>query len=254
MKKAAWVAVFVWMLGLSSVSRADVIKVAVAANFAEVMKQLAGRFEAESGHQVKLSTGSTGKLYAQIENGAPFDLFFAADEKRPQLLEQSGQALPGSRMTYALGQLVLWSPDSGLIHPDLGVLRQPVFSLLAIANPKTAPYGRAAQETLEKLGLWTTLQPRLVRGENIGQTFQFVSTGNAALGFVAKSQVYHDGTYRKGSHWEVPADQHSPIVQQVVQLKSSAAARAFLDYVVGPEARELIQSYGYGTPAAPRNP
>ncbi|GGO77313.1 molybdate-binding periplasmic protein ModA [Marinobacterium nitratireducens] len=218
---------------------------AVATNFIEVMEALVLNFERASGHEVILSSGATGKLYAQIRNGAPFDLFFAADERRPALLEQEGVALPGSRFTYARGELVLWSPQQDLIADGPGVLRQASFGYLAIANPKTAPYGRAAEQTLARLGLWEQLQDRLVRGENIGQAHQYVHSGNAALGFVAKSQVYRDGHYAAGSHWAVPAELYAPIVQQVVQLQPGEAAEALLEYIASAEARLLIERHGY---------
>ncbi|NVK43222.1 MAG: molybdate ABC transporter substrate-binding protein [Oceanospirillaceae bacterium] len=246
-----WLSAF--MLGglcLSLPVRADEVRVAVATNFVGVMEALASRFEQQSGHQVTLSAGATGKLYAQIRQGAPFDLFFAADEERPARLEREGMTLPGSRFTYAQGELVLWSPQPALVFDDAEVLSSAAFEHLAIANPKTAPYGLAAEQTLQRLGLWERLQGRLVRGENIGQTYQFVHSGNAALGFVAKSQVYSSAEYAAGSHWAVPADFHEPIVQQVVQLQNSEAARALLDYVRSPEAQTLIEAFGYRAIAA----
>jgi len=249
--RTSWIpALLAVLLGLSLPLRADEVRVAVATNFIEVMETLAQRFEQRTGHRVLLSSGATGKLYAQIKNGAPFDLFFAADARRPELLEQEGVALPGSRFTYARGELVLWSPQPALIDDGPATLAAAQFDHLAIANPKTAPYGRAAQQALEQLGLWQTLQGKLVRGENIGQAYQYVHSGNAALGFVARSQVYRRGEYAAGSHWLVPAALHDPIVQQVVQLQPSAAADGLLEYVRSPEARTLIEGFGYRTDAA----
>lgn len=247
MKRAAFAGVLAGLLSLSVPGHADETRVAVATNFIEVMRELAADFERETGHEVTLSSGATGKLYAQIKNGAPFDLFLAADDRRPELLEQEGVALPGSRFTYALGELVLWSPQPDLIDGGPEVLKAAPFDYLSIANPKTAPYGRAAQQTLERLGLWAKLEGRLVRGENIGQAYQYVHSGNATLGFVAKSQVYRGGKYAAGSHWPVPAELYEPIVQQAVQLQPGEAAQALLEYLRTPEARVLIESHGYRT-------
>ncbi|MES9963003.1 MAG: molybdate ABC transporter substrate-binding protein [Candidatus Sedimenticola sp. 20ELBAFRAG] len=226
----------------------DEIRVAVASNFTEVMKRLAARFEERTGHRVKLIFGSTGKHYAQIKNGAPFDLFFAADSKRPRLLEEEGAALPGSRFTYAIGKLVLWSPNPGLVDPEATVLRQGTFRHLAIANPKLAPYGKAAREVLLKYKLWDSLRGRSVRGENIGQTFQFVKSGNAELGFVAYAQVKRPGQPIEGSYWAVPQALYSPIAQQAIQLKESEVAKAFISFVKGDESLQIIQGFGYGIP------
>ncbi|MFC6670630.1 molybdate ABC transporter substrate-binding protein [Marinobacterium aestuariivivens] len=247
MKRAAFAGLLAGLLSLSVPGHADEIRVAVATNFVEVMRELAADFERETGHEVTLSSGATGKLYAQIKNGAPFDLFLAADDRRPELLEQEGVALAGSRFTYALGELVLWSPQPDLIDGGPEVLEAAPFDYLSIANPKTAPYGRAAQQTLERLGLWANLEGRLVRGENIGQAYQYVHSGNAALGFVARSQVYRNGEYTAGSYWRVPADFHEPVVQQAVQLREGEAVTALLDHMRTPAARALIESYGYGT-------
>jgi molybdate transport system substrate-binding protein len=192
--------------------------------------------------------GSTGKHYAQIKNGAPFDAFFAADVRRPELLEKEGVALPGSRFTYAIGKLVLWSPKTGYVDPDASILERGEFHHLAIANPKLAPYGKAAQEILQALGLWDRHSGRLVRGENIGQTFQFVDSGNAEFGFVAYSQVKHPNQPIKGSFWEVPQSLYTPIKQQAVLLKDKEAARVFLSFVRSDEALKIIHDYGYDTP------
>ncbi|MDP5290847.1 molybdate ABC transporter substrate-binding protein [Oceanimonas sp. CHS3-5] len=234
-------------LGAVTSVQADEIKVAVAANFLDAVTRLGEQFEQQTGHTVLISSGSTGKLYAQIKNGAPFDVFFAADDQRPELLEQEGAIVPGSRFTYATGTLVLWSPDEKLIDREQSVLTNGDFRFLAIANPVTAPYGRAAQEVLSGMGLWKGFNNKMVRGENIGQTYQYVYSRNAELGFVAKSQVFSQGNYTNGSWWEVPADRYSPIVQQAVQLTDSEAATALLDYVRSPEGLKVIHTYGYGT-------
>lgn len=233
-------------LGCSAPLAADEVRVAVATNFIEVMERLGEDFAAQSGHQIRISSGATGKLYAQIKNGAPFDVFLAADEHRPTLLDEEGVAIAGSRFTYALGKLVLWSPTADYIDADLRVLKKQDFRFLSIANPKTAPYGRAAQQVLEKQGYWAALRPKMVRGENIGQAYQYVYSRNAQLGFVAKSQVFKDGVFAEGSYWQVPEQLYDPIVQQAVLLKDSAAARQLLDYIHSPAAARVIESYGYG--------
>jgi molybdate transport system substrate-binding protein len=221
--------------------------VAVASNFAETFKVIAERFETQTGHKVILITGSTGKHYAQIINGAPFDAFFAADSARPVLLEQAGIALPGSRFTYALGRLILWSPRADYVDPDGKILFDKNIRHLAIANPKLAPYGRAAQEVLQARGAWQSFQGRLVRGENIGQAFQFVISGNVALGFVANSQLMRPGHSIEGSLWEVPQSLYSPIEQQAVQLRQAPASREFLAFMRNDASRQTIRGFGYGT-------
>jgi len=227
---------------------ADEIRVAVASNFTTAIRDLAGRFEQHSGHKVTLVFSSTGKHYAQIIHGAPFDAFFAADARRPELLDTEGVALAGSRFTYAVGKLVLWSPDEDRVDSTGKVLEQGDFRHLALANPRLAPYGRAAREVLEKRGLWEALQDRMVRGENIGQAFQFVGSGNAELGFVAWSQVKRPGQVASGSWWDIPQVLYSPIEQQAVLLKDNPVARNFIAYVRSEEALEIIRTYGYGTP------
>ncbi len=224
------------------------IRVAVASNFSGAIRALAARFEANSGDEVTLVFGSTGKHYAQIRNGAPFDAFFAADRKRPELLEEEGMALPGSRFTYAIGKVVLWSPKAGYVDPRGDVLTSGDFSYLAIANPRLAPYGRAAEEILRARGLWDDLNTRMVRGENIGQAFQFVWSGNAALGFVAASQVKSPERPLQGSLWEVPQALYTPVEQQAVLLTENAVARAFLAFVKSDESRALVREFGYVTP------
>jgi molybdate transport system substrate-binding protein len=222
------------------------IRVAVATNFAEVMEELAERFEAAGGNPVVVSAASSGAHYAQIRNGAPFDVFFSADRERPELLEQEGVGVAGTRFTYAVGRLALWSPDPALVDEGGAVLESDEFRFLAIANPELAPYGAAARQLLERRGLWDGIQERLVRGQDIGQTYAFVSSGNAELGFVALSQIRRPQTEVAGSWWLVPASEHAPIEQQAVLLVDSPAARAFLDFVRGEDATSLIRSFGYG--------
>lgn len=223
-------------------------RIAVASNFAEAIKTIAQGFEAETGHKVVPVFGSTGKHYAQIRHGAPFKAFFAADVRSPRLLEEEGIGVSGTRFTYALGRVVLWSPMAGYVDPEGRVLSKGEFRHLAIANPKLAPYGRAAREVLQSLDLWRGLRSHMVRGENVGQTFQFVKSGNAELGFIAYSQIKGAGRAAEGSYWEIPAGLYRPIEQQAVLLKEDTVARAFLDYVKGDAAREIIQGYGYGLP------
>ncbi len=231
---------------------ASEIRVVVATNFADAIKIISKRFETHTGHKVTLIFGSTGKHYAQIKNGAPFDAFLAADILRPARLEKEGVALPGSRFTYAIGKLVLWSPRQGYVDPKGNVLAHGKFRHLAIANPKLAPYGKAAQEILQSRGLWDGISGRLVRGENIGQTFQFVKSGNAELGFVAYSQVKRINQPTEGSYWVVPQALYTSIEQQAVLLKESKAARAFLLFLRSEEALKIIHDYGYDIPIADR--
>jgi molybdate transport system substrate-binding protein len=228
--------------------RAADVQVAVAANFTTPMQKIAADFEKDTGHKAQLAFGSTGKFYAQIRNGAPFEVFLAADDKTPAKLEQEGLAMNGSRFTYAIGQLALWSAKPGYVDDKGAVLKQGTFDHLAIANPKLAPYGAAAVETLTRLGLFPSLESKFVQGENIAQTFQFVSTGNAELGFVALSQVFVDGTLKSGSAWIVPDSLHSPIRQDAVVLargKDNPAALALMKYLKTDKARAIIKAYGY---------
>ena len=227
---------------------AEEIRVAAASNFTDAITSIARRFEAITNHKVTLIFGSTGKHYAQIKNGAPFDAFFAADVRRPELLEKESVALPGSRFTYAVGKVVLWSPKTGYVDPEGRILERSEFRYLAMANPKLAPYGKAAQEILQARRLWGRLSGRLVRGENIGQTFQFVKSGNAELGFVAYSQVKRPNQPIEGTFWEVPQALYTSIEQQAVLLKDSVAARAFLSFARSREALKIIHDYGYDTP------
>lgn len=238
-----------WVLGLcAGVAHAGEVKVAVASNFAQPLAAIAAVFEKNTGHTVSVSTASTGKLYAQIRHGAPFDVLLSADDEAPARLEAEGQGVPGSRFTYATGVLLLWSPDPAGVDVEGRVLRQPGGGKIAIANPKLAPYGRAAQEALTALGLDDHLKTRFVMGENIGQTFQFVASGNATLGLVAASQVMSNGRLKSGSAWAVPARLYAPIRQDAILLKTganNAAAQAFLRMLREPAARAIIQSYGY---------
>jgi molybdate transport system substrate-binding protein len=231
-------------------ARADVVQVAVAANFTAPAQRIAAAFEQDTGHRAALSFGATGRFYAQIRNGAPFEALLAADDATPARLEQEGAAVRGSRFTYAVGTLVLWSAQPGKVDAKGEVLRSGDFQHLAIANPKLAPYGAAAIETLASLQLLDTLQPRFVQGENIAQAYQFVSTGNAELGFVALSQVMADGRIDRGSAWVVPPSLHKPLLQDAVLLqagKGHAAAEAWMTYLAGPTARAVIRSFGYET-------
>ncbi|MHB1215285.1 MAG: molybdate ABC transporter substrate-binding protein [Thiobacillus sp.] len=236
------------VLGLSTSLRAAEVQVAVAANFTAPMQKIAADFERDTGHKAQLAFGSTGKFYAQIRNGAPFEVFLAADDNTPAKLEQEGLAVSGSRFTYAIGQLALWSAKPGYVDDKGAVLKQGTFEHLAIANPKLAPYGAAAVETLNKLGLLSSIEGKFVQGENIAQAFQFVSTGNAELGFVALSQVFVDGTLKAGSAWIVPDSLHSPIRQDAVILArgtGNPAAQALMKYLKADKARAIIKAYGY---------
>ena len=229
-------------------AHAETVHVAVAANFTEPAKALAAILEKTTGHEARLSFGASGAFYAQIKNGAPFDVFLSADDERPARLEKEGDTVPGSRFTYATGQLVLWSAKPGLVDDKGEVLQGGQFNKLAIANPKLAPYGAAAVQTMEKLGLTAALQPKLVTGESIGQTYNFIATGNAELGFVALAQVLDGGKLKSGSMWVVPAELHAPIVQDAVILKRAAdnpAAKAWMALLRTSATKDLIRSYGY---------
>jgi len=226
------------------------VSVAVAANFATPAKSLATTFEKQSGHRALLSTGSTGKFYAQIATGAPFDVLLAADAETPLRLEKEGLVVGGQRFTYALGKLVLWSLGD-MVDARGDVLRKQAFRRLSIANPRLAPYGAAAQQVMENLGIWSSSQERLVMGENIAQAYQFVSTGNVEVGFVAYSQIRDPGKPTTGSFWLVPQTLYAPIRQDAVLLaraQGNQAARQFLDFLRGAPAREMIQAYGYELP------
>ena len=238
----------VLLAGLSPAVAAAEAVVAVAANFTAPAQRIAAEFEQHSGHKLRLSFGSTGKFYSQIVHGAPFDVLLAADTATPQRLATEGRAVAGSGYTYALGKLVLWSAQPGTVDAGGEVLRHGRFARLAIANPKLAPYGAAAQQALQNLGLWDTLAPRLVTAENIAQAYQFIATGNAELGFVALAQIRDKAA---GSWWLVPEPLYAPIRQDVVLLVHGAgndAARAFIDYLHGAPARAVIHDFGYGLP------
>jgi len=228
---------------------ADELQVAVAANFTAPIKALAPEFEKATGHKLQLSFGSTGKFYAQIRNGAPFEVLLAADETTPARLVEEGAALAGSRFTYAIGKLALWSAQAGYVDEQGEVLKTGGFRHLAIANPKLAPYGAAAVATLRALGLLDAVRGKLVQAEDIAQTHQFVASGNAELGFVALSQVQKAGKLAAGSAWVVPAGLYQPIRQDAVILapgRGKAAAQALMDYLKSDKARAVIASYGYG--------
>lgn len=238
-------------LGLSmgtAGARADEVLVAVAANFATPMARLADAYTAATGHTLKLASGATGKFYSQIVAGAPFEVLLSADDETPRRLIAEGHAVAGSAFTYAVGQLVLWSATPGLVDPQGAVLASGRFQKLAIANPKTAPYGRAAVEVLAARGLTAALAPKLVTGESVAQAYQFIATGNAELGFVALSQVSVPGKPPGGSMWRVPAALHEPIRQDAVLLKPGAgkpAAAALLQWLRSERAQAVIRTYGY---------
>ena len=237
-------------LAAAGTASADEAHIAVAANFTAPMKAIIELFEADTGHSVQASYGSTGKLYAQIKNGAPFEALLAADQERPTLLEEEGVGVPGTRFTYAVGTLVLWSAEPGVAEDGEALLKAGDFNKLAIANPKLAPYGEAAMQTMDALGVQAALQPKLVMGENIAQTYQFVDTGNAEVGFLALSQVMHDGKITKGSGWIVPGDLHEPIRQDAVILekgKDNPAVAALFDFLKGEKAHGVIRDFGYET-------
>ncbi|HEV3455394.1 MAG TPA: molybdate ABC transporter substrate-binding protein [Thermoanaerobaculia bacterium] len=236
-------------IAASAASSAEV-SVAVAANFSGPLDKLAAAFEKETGHHLLISSGSSGKLYVQITAGAPFEVMLSADSERPLRLEKEGAAVAGSRFTYAIGRLVLWSKEPGLVDSAGAVLAGGGFRHLAVPSPENAPYGAAARQVLQGMDLWQKLAPRIVQGEDIGQTYQFVATGNAELGFVALSQIRAAGK-PQGSLWIVPAERYRPIEQQAVLLargKDDPAARAFLEFLRSAPARALIQEFGYGLP------
>ena len=223
-------------------------QVAVAANFAEPIKAVAAVLEKTTGHTLKVSLGATGKLYAQIKNGAPFDVLLAANSAVPAALEKDGLTQPGSRFTYATGKLVLWSADAKLVDAKGAVLNSPTLHKLAYANPKTAPYGTAAVEAMDKLGLTAALTAKLVQGESIGHAYNFAYTGNAEVGFVAMSQVLESGKLKSGSMWVVPQSLYQPIRQDAVVLQhgvNNAAAQALVKLLQSPSIKDLIRSYGY---------
>ncbi len=231
---------------------AEPVTVAVASNFTRAVQDIVASFAIESGQVVQVTSASTGKLYVQISNGAPFDVFLAADAERPRLLEAAGRGVEGSRFTYAIGQLVLWSRDPALAGTDCrNRLNDLGASRLAIANPDTAPYGVAAREMLTGLGLWGRVEAQLVRGENIAQTLHFVSSGNASLGLIAKAQATDARLPPATCSWPVPANLHGPIQQQAILLKRAAcneSAAAFLEFLRSPAARQIVARHGYALP------
>lgn len=235
-------------LFLPLVATAAEVLVAVAANFAAPMQKIVLLFEQDTGHKAVLSLGATGSFYAQIRNGGPFQILLAADDETPIKLEQEGWGIQGSRFTYATGKLVLWSKQANWVDDKGLVLQTGAYKRLAIANPKLAPYGAAALETLVQLGLMQSVQGKLVQGDNIAQTYQFVLTENAQLGFVALSQVYAEGKIKQGSAWTVPSNLHKPLQQDALLLnagKNNAAALALLNYLKGEKAKAIIRSFGY---------
>ena len=242
-------------LALPLAVQADEVQVAVAANFAGTMARIAEGFQAATGHRLTLITGATGKFYSQIVAGAPFEVLIAADDETPKKLIADGLAVPGSNFTYAIGVLVLWSATPGFVDDQGAVLAAGKYNKLAIANPKLAPYGQAAMDVLKARGLTALVTPKLVTGESIAQAYQFVSTGNAELGFVALSQVIgagptlSPGKAAVGSFWRVPASLHGEIRQDAVLLKAGEkkpAAAALLTYLKSAPAKAVIQAWGYG--------
>lgn len=264
-----WTSLLGWLagFGMAPWAQAAEVSVAVAANFAAPLKALAQAFERETSHRVVASVGSTGALYAQVVNGAPFQVLLSADDKTPARLEAEGRAVAGTRFVYATGRLALWSAKPGFVDDQGRVLAGDNQSRLALANPKLAPYGAAALEVLERLGHTARWQPRLVQGENIAQAYQFVASGNAALGFVALSQVMQEGRFTHGSGWVVPAHLHGPLKQEAVLLRagparaggangtaaslptqgplSGPAPEAFMAFLKGEAAKRIIVAYGY---------
>jgi molybdate transport system substrate-binding protein len=250
MKRIVFLLVIAATFMFAQVALADEFLGAVASNFEGPAKLIAAVFEKVTGHMAELSFGSTGSFATQIRNESPFAVFLAADSSTPKALEDEGLTVPGSRFTYAQGALVLWSPTDGYVDDKGEVLKTGDYKHLAVADPKLAPYGAAAYELLKAWDILTKLEEaqRLVTGQNIGQTVQFVQTGNAELGLVAQSQVWKDGKFNSGSGWIVPAELYAPILQDAVILKSAAdnaAAKAFIDYLKGPKAKEIILSFGY---------
>ena len=233
---------------LASAAQAGEVAVAVASNFTAPMQHIAAQFEKDTGHKATLSFGATGKFYAQIHHGAPFAVLLAADASTPEKLAKEGLGVDASRFTYALGQLVLWSRQPGYVDAQGAVLQNGNYAHIAVASPKLAPYGQAAMQTLDKLQLSAQVQPKVVQGENIGQTYQFVASGNAPLGFVALSQVMEGGKLREGSAWIVPASMHAPIRQDAILLRTAqnnAAAKALLEYLQSAPSRRIMTAYGY---------
>lgn len=236
------------LLSISFSVNATELKVAVTANFAQTLKELVAGFEKDTGHKISITQGSTGKLYAQISQGAPFDIFLSADDETPEKLIREGKAIAGTQFTYAIGRLALWSPKADLVDEGGQVLKTDKFRFIAIANARVAPYGRAAVQTMQKMGILSAIEPRVVQGESITQTFQFVSTGNAQLGFVALSQILENGKIKTGSAWVVPDNLHETLKQDAVILnpgKDSAAATALMSFLKSDKAKKIIAAHGY---------
>jgi len=250
-RAASLMAAFIASMLLSVSAPAAEVKVAVASNFAQPMKDIAAEFEKDTGHKLNLTQGATGKFYAQITNGAPFEVILSADDETPSKLVKEGKAVTGTQFTYAIGRLVLWSPDEKLVDQGGAVLKTDRFKFIAIANAKLAPYGRAAVQTMQKLGVLTNIEPRVVQGESISQTHQFVTTGNAQLGFVALSQVWENNRIKSGSGWIIPEEMHEQLRQDIVLLnpgKDSSAATTLINYVKSDKAKKIIERYGYKLP------
>lgn len=236
------------LLCFTATARTNPVSVAVASNFTQPMRAIARAFHQQTGYQTRLAFGSSGNFYAQIRNGAPFQMFLSADEEKPRKLEQAGLTVAGSRFTYAVGGLVLWSSHPNLVKNNDDILRSGHFNRLSIANPRLAPYGQAAVQVLRHLHLYQALHDKFVMGENIAQTYQFVMTGNADLGFVARSQVTRQGRLVSGSGWVVPAGLHKPIRQDAVLLpagKHNPAALALMRFLKSARARAIMRTFGY---------
>jgi len=249
MKPSLFRILLLTLFGLGShIVAADEVPVAVAANFTAPMKRIALEFHKDTGHTAQLSFGSTGKFYAQISSGAPFEVLLAADRETPARLVSEGNAVAASQFTYAIGKLVLWSPKPGVVDQKGAVLTNPGVAHIAYCNPKLAPYGAAVIEALKSLGVLDAVQPKLVQGESIAQAFQFVASGNAEIGFIALSQVFKDGKMSEGSSWILPSNLYSPIRQDAVILakgRDRPAARALIDYLKSERSKAIIRSFGY---------
>ena len=243
-KRSAMVFSIMALASFAGIARAGTTNIAVAANFTDAAKEIASAFKAKSGHEAILSFGASGQIYTQIQQSAPYKVFLSADDERPKKLAEEGLAIQGSRFTYAIGKLVLWSKDQDLIKGE-ETLKANAFSKLSIANPSAAPYGAAAIEVLEALNLYGTIKTKIVMGNTIAQAFQFVETGNAEIGFVSLSQITGN---KAGSRWMVPQSLYTPIRQDAILLKNGEtddASREFISFLKGPEARAIIEKYGY---------
>ncbi len=243
----------VWFILLAPTSWAATTLVTVASDFTKPMTEIAAEFEKATGHTAKLSFGSSGKAFAQIQSGGPFEVYLSASEKYPLELEKSGHVVAGSRFVYAIGKLVLWSAKPGYVDDKGEILKTGNFKHIALADPTHAPYGVVAEEVMKSLGVLDKLRPLFVMGENISQTFQFVSTGNAELGFIAFAQVIdiNTGKIGSGSGWMIPDNLHGPFNQTAVLLKKGAenpAALALVDFLKSPAALAIIEKYGFGLP------